>query len=143
MEPWAAAAVGFGSAIFFIGGSFILEKMEIDDPVDAIPCHFFCGIWGVLATGIFSNVSGVVYGFEGSLLFLAYQTCGVAAIMAWSGSVSLIYFYIVKKLGFLRVSPEVEKIGLDMAYLGGIGTVKMSEILLFYKMFKKEKTAQK
>lgn len=27
--------------------------MKIDDPVDAAPVHGFCGIWGVLACGLF------------------------------------------------------------------------------------------
>ena len=29
----------------------LLQKLKIDDPVDASPVHGFCGIWGVLACG--------------------------------------------------------------------------------------------
>lgn len=40
--------------------------------------------------------------------------------MAWAGSISFIYFYTVNKLGWLRVDPIVEIIGLDRAYFGGL-----------------------
>ena len=35
------------------GSSMLLQKLKIDDPVDAAPVHGFCGIWGVLACGLF------------------------------------------------------------------------------------------
>ena len=28
----------------------LLQKLKIDDPVDASPVHGFCGVWGVVAT---------------------------------------------------------------------------------------------
>ena len=31
----------------------LLQKLKIDDPVDAAPVHGFCGIWGALATALF------------------------------------------------------------------------------------------
>ena len=31
----------------------LLQKLKIDDPVDAVPVHGFCGIWGLLATALF------------------------------------------------------------------------------------------
>jgi ammonium transporter, Amt family len=60
VEPWAAFVIGVVAGFFFITGSVILEKLKIDDPCDAIPSHFFAGIWGVLAVGIFHNTSGLV-----------------------------------------------------------------------------------
>ena len=33
----------------------MLMKLQIDDVVDASPVHFFCGIWGSIATGLFAS----------------------------------------------------------------------------------------
>lgn len=37
----------------------LLQKLKVDDPVDAAPVHGFCGIWGVLACGFFDWGKGV------------------------------------------------------------------------------------
>ena len=42
----------------------LLQKLKIDDPVDASPVHGFCGIWGVLACGFFDWGKGVVTCFQ-------------------------------------------------------------------------------
>ena len=31
----------------------LLQKLKIDDPVDAAPVHGFCGMWGCIACGLF------------------------------------------------------------------------------------------
>ena len=31
------------------------NRLRIDDPVDAAPVHFFCGMWGIIATGFFAT----------------------------------------------------------------------------------------
>ena len=50
----------FGQA----GSSMLLQKLKIDDPVDASPVHGFCGIWGVLACGFFDWGKGVVTWYQ-------------------------------------------------------------------------------
>ena len=42
----------------------LLQKLKIDDPVDASPVHGFCGIWGVLACGFFDWGKGVVTWYQ-------------------------------------------------------------------------------
>eukprot|EP00439_Symbiodinium_sp_Y106_P056173 s977_g7.t2 len=53
IECGSAFAVGFIGALVYQGSSMLLQKLKIDDPVDASPVHGFCGIWGVLAAGLF------------------------------------------------------------------------------------------
>jgi ammonium transporter, Amt family len=38
----------------------LLERFEIDDPLDNSSIHGFCGIWSILAVGIFDETEGLV-----------------------------------------------------------------------------------
>ncbi len=139
VEPWQACIIGFISGLFFVFGSWILEKLHIDDPVDAIPCHFFCGLWGIIATGIFSNQSGLIHSeFEYRYEYFAYKVCGAFCIIGWAGSLSAIYFSLVKLLGLLRVEKAVEIAGIDICYLGGLNSTSLAEIRMFYELHQLE-----
>ncbi|CAJ1420821.1 unnamed protein product [Effrenium voratum] len=61
MESGCAVATGFVGALVYQGSSMLLQKLKIDDPVDAVPVHGFCGIWGVLAASLFDWGSGINY----------------------------------------------------------------------------------
>ena len=39
--------------------SQLLLYLRIDDVVDASPVHFFCGMWGTLAAGLFAEPDNV------------------------------------------------------------------------------------
>lgn len=60
LEPWFAMVIGIISSIVYILGCKILEKLHIDDPIEAVPVNLFCGIWGTLATAFFDNERGLV-----------------------------------------------------------------------------------
>merc|ERR1719218_139246 len=53
IHPRAAILVGFIGGIIYCGASELLQKLKIDDPVEAFPVHGACGIWGVIAVPIF------------------------------------------------------------------------------------------
>lgn len=55
VEPWAAAFIGVLAGWVYLGASKLLVWMRLDDAVDGIPVHMFGGIWGLLATGLFSS----------------------------------------------------------------------------------------
>jgi ammonium transporter, Amt family len=55
VQPWAAAAIGAIAAVIVIESILFIERRRIDDPVGAISVHGVCGIFGVLAIGIFSD----------------------------------------------------------------------------------------
>ena len=132
MECGSAFATGFVGGLVYVGSSMLLQKLKVDDPVDAAPVHGFCGIWGVLACGLFDWGKGFDYyhGWSGFTCMPVSDTdssCksgyGGAAIGAqfiliimviiWSGSLSAIAFFILKVTGALRISEEVEDVGLD------------------------------
>ena len=49
VQAYAAVVIGIVAAIIWLFSSRALRGLGIDDPLDAAPVHFFCGIWGVLA----------------------------------------------------------------------------------------------
>merc|ERR1719282_1195394 len=53
VEAGSALVIGLIGAFVYQGSSMLLQKLKIDDPVDAVPVHGFCGIWGVLAAALF------------------------------------------------------------------------------------------
>ena len=48
----SASAIGFIGALVYQASMF-LQKMKVDDRVDASPVHGFCGGWGLLAADLF------------------------------------------------------------------------------------------
>ena len=53
---WASFIIGaLVSPICYFGVGFIKKKLKIDDALDAFGCHGIGGIWGGIATGIFTS----------------------------------------------------------------------------------------
>jgi Amt family ammonium transporter len=91
----------------------MLERFKIDDPVNVIATHGFTGIWGALATGVMGKIPDNFH-IDDRGDFILVQIVGVLAISFWALAVGGIVFYILKKLGWLRVSPKHEVLGLNM-----------------------------
>lgn len=118
VDAVGAAVIGIVSGILVVVVVELLDlKLHIDDPVGAVGVHLANGIWGTLAVGLFANpdapagLSGLFY--TGSPVLLGKQVLGIAAILAWTGVIMTIVFFIIKKTIGLRVSTEEEIKGLD------------------------------
>ena len=127
VEPWAAVLIGIISGWVYVLSSKLLVKLKIDDAVDAIPVHGFCGIWGCLAVGIFgstdriataygSDSGGILYDYGG---LIACELIGVLLIIVWCCVLMIPFFMILNKLGMLCVDPIEEKVGLDISHHKG------------------------
>ena len=131
MESGCAVATGFIGALVYQGSSMLLQKLKIDDPVDAVPVHGFCGIWGVLAASLFDWGSGINYyhGWGGwDCMANPDGTCRpniggsavganiilVLMVIVWAGSLSGIAFFLLKLTGMLRIDEDTEAMGIDM-----------------------------
>lgn len=53
IDLWAAALIGVIGSIIYSSTKKIIIRYEIDDPLDVSEVHGFCGIWAVIAVGIF------------------------------------------------------------------------------------------
>lgn len=119
VDPWAAFVIGILSAFVYSGSCRLLKVLDIDDPVEAGPVHGITGFFGLICVGIFDNELGLVSGAEGSGSYLGWEILGGIIIFAWSFILNGLFFFIMKKLGLLRVSLLEEVIGLDAAEHGG------------------------
>lgn len=108
MTPLFAIVTGSVAGLLVSILPAILEKFQVDDVVDAVAVHGFCGVWGTLAAGIF---------FEKQMFnpgIIGVQVLGVGAAFVWGFGVAFIVFKILDKvLGGLRVSKQHEQRGLD------------------------------
>jgi len=136
VEPFAGMVIGIVAGIIYVGSSKMLKAMRIDDPLDASPVHFFCGIWGLWACGLLSTYTNVsaVYGdtvqlftgggywggfYGGGGTLLGVNIIATLAIAAWVGINSCIMFGLLKVTGLFRVSEEDETVGMDISHHGG------------------------
>lgn len=92
-----------------------MKKLDIDDAIGAFPVHGMGGIWGILASGLFSRDQGGFYLASDANIF-GVQCYGILAIVAWVMGITLPLFFVLKKVNLLRVSDQMEKEGLDATY---------------------------
>ena len=109
----AIGVISYSSVVLF------KEKLKIDDALDVSSIHGVAGIVGALAIGIFASTA-INPGGPNGLLFgnpdqLWIQAVGVAVAGAMGFGGTWIILQIMKHLIGIRVSPEVEDIGLDIS----------------------------
>jgi Amt family ammonium transporter len=119
--PLGAVIIGAVAAIVcYYAVALIRTRLGIDDSLDVFAVHGVGGVLGTLIIPILATVGPLAPGLgEVTMGQQAWvQVQGVVAVIAWSVVVT---FVIVKALGFLtplRVKPEAEIEGLDMAAHG-------------------------
>jgi len=132
VDSWAAVVIGLIAGVIVCWATALIEKWKIDDPVGAVPVHFFNGLWGVLAVGVFANgnpdtaawngvesaVTGLLYG--GTTQILA-QFAEAGSIFVFVFGLTYVFFKALAALKLLRVSREVELQGLDLPEMGALG----------------------
>lgn len=128
LEPWAAVVAGLVAGPVYVFSSKLLVLLKIDDAVDAIPVHFFNGIWGCIATGLLASDRWVslTYGdsysaglFYGSGDLIVNEILGVLFICGWVLGIMGPFFFVLNMLGLFRVDPIEEKVGLDISHHKG------------------------
>ena len=111
------AAISVTFVIRYVGASYFVRKLGVDDPLDAFAIHGVCGMWGVFAVGLFHTSQGAFYGAGGQLL--GWQVAGILAITLWSVAMSTLIFGLLHACNGLRVTDEQEAMGLDKDHHGG------------------------
>jgi len=122
---WASIIIGgLASPISYFCISVVKKKFGYDDALDVFGCHGIGGIWGGIATGIFTKASinptaqwdGLIFG-NVNLFLRQLAAIGVAVAVAIVGT--LIAVGIAKLVTKnIRVSLKDEEIGLDISEHG-------------------------
>jgi Amt family ammonium transporter len=129
-----AAIIGLIAGVLVcLSVSFIENTMKVDDPVGAISVHGTCGLFGVLAVGLFADgtsnyggswngVTGSVTGlFYGDASQLAAQLVGISTLMGFVFTFSYALNFVLEYFVGHRVSVETEVKGLDIPEMGQLG----------------------
>ena len=113
VDPFGAAIIGIVAGVFCIFSvEFFDNVVKIDDPVGAVSVHCMNGMWGTIATGLFSTSEGLLYGH--GFRFFGVQVLGVICVAAWVLVSMTVIFTIIKKTIGLRVTEKEEIDGLDI-----------------------------
>ena len=121
--PAAALVIGLvAGVVCFYAVLLIKQKLKIDDSLDVFPVHGVGGMLGTLAAGVFASTelglfSGYGFAFDhyGMLDQVGVQAIGVLATALYTALVTWIILRLVGLFTALRVSPEEESQGLDIA----------------------------
>ncbi|HAD20297.1 MAG TPA: ammonia permease [Lachnospiraceae bacterium] len=124
LPVWASLITGIVvSPLCYLMISRVKQFFGYDDALDAFGCHGIGGIWGGIATGLFTRRSinpvarwnGLVFGdwhlFRAQLISIVI-TIAIAVIGTW------ICAKLVSLFTPLRVTPEEERRGLDLTQHG-------------------------
>lgn len=142
VDTWGAVIIGgIGGFVYYCSSRLILFGLKIDDPLDAAAVHAGCGAWGMIGGALLSS-SELVEAWYGPLVdpggngdttgtrpyglflggggrLLGAHVVYILVIAAWTSSIMTPFFYMLKKVGIMRVPASVEIAGLDVSYHGG------------------------
>ena len=126
--PWHGALIGAiaGAACFWFC-TVLKQRFKYDDSLDVFGVHGMGGVMGTLLAGVFATASlsvgpdtpqGVAGLLEGNPAQLGIQAIGVVVTVVWCIIGTWITLKIVGMTCGLRVTPDDEREGLDLALHG-------------------------
>jgi Amt family ammonium transporter len=118
--PWAALVIGLLASIVCYAAVQLKGRLGYDDSLDAFGVHGVGGFMGAIATGVFcfTPVSGGLLGNWGQV---GKQALGGISAVAFTVTGTLVLGLLLKTTMGLRVDPEQERDGLDLALHGERG----------------------
>jgi len=119
VSPMAALAIGaIASLVCYVMVVVVKTKLGYDDSLDAFGIHGIGGMIGAFATGLWAtkalNPAGANGLFHGNAHQLLVQFVALLASAAYSFVLSFGLLKLVDKVIGLRVSDDMERIGLDL-----------------------------
>jgi ammonium transporter, Amt family len=125
--PWHGALIGaLAGAVCYFASTSLKLRLGYDDSLDVFGVHGVGGVLGTLLAGVFATTAisasatspGVAGLLEGNAAQLGAQAIGVVVTVAWCAFGTWVALRIVDAVVGLRVSPEQEREGLDVALHG-------------------------
>jgi Amt family ammonium transporter len=122
VSPLGAALIGLASGVIVVSGSALLKRMRIDDVVDAVPVHGFCGVFGTVMTGVLYAAEPL----DGSRMLV--QLVGALAGVAWAFAAGWVVFKLIDMTVGLRAPTDHEQAGLDYTEHAELGYPEFQSI---------------
>jgi ammonium transporter, Amt family len=130
--PLSSIVIGAAAGIVCYSACLAKARFGYDDSLDVVGVHCVGGILGALLTGVFASKAVNPAGADG-LLFgnpaqLGIQATAVGATLVFAAAGTAIILLILKPILGLRLTPEDERVGLDLtqhseiAYAFGSGS---------------------
>jgi Amt family ammonium transporter len=117
--PFSAVAIGVLAGAVSYAAIIWKGKLRYDDSLDVVGIHGVGGSLGILATGLFASKAVNAAGADGLLFgnpgFLGVQLVAVVATGLFSLVGTYLILMVVNRLLGLRVSPDQERMGLDLS----------------------------
>jgi ammonium transporter, Amt family len=104
--------IGFVAAIVSNMAVYYKQRTSLDDTLDVFPCHGLGGIVGMILTAVFAKDVGLIYG-ETKTFLMHLLALVIVGVFTFAGS--YLIYKITGMLTRLRVSPDDEKLGLDLS----------------------------
>ncbi len=101
-SPFMAFGIGMVAGLVLFWAIQLLDYLQVDDVVGAIPVHLFCGIWGTLAV-VLSNPDATVLG----------QLSSILIIVAYVAITTSVVWLVLKETMGIRVKSGTEETGID------------------------------
>ncbi|XP_055839160.1 putative ammonium transporter 2 isoform X2 [Episyrphus balteatus] len=121
-RAWEALLIGALGALLCCVAMPLFDRLGVDDPVGASAVHGVCGIWGVLAVGLFADnpiplgtTKGRTGLFKGGGWYLlGIQSLSAFCLVCWGICSTFLLLYIVNKIIPIRMEPNEELLGADL-----------------------------
>ena len=115
VSPLSAVIIGAIAAPLMIASMQFIERvLKIDDVVGAASVHGVCGLWGILAIGIFANGSNDVDGLvSGEGLQIVSQLISMGVVLAWGLVTGFAMFMFLKMTMGVRADDSEQQAGMD------------------------------
>ncbi|XP_055544417.1 putative ammonium transporter 2 [Wyeomyia smithii] len=122
-QSWSAVLTGSIAAILCLLSMKLMNRLEIDDPLYACTVHGLGGAWGLISIGLFAvdpvpqsttgGRSGLIMG--GGFSLLQSQVYEVLTLLVWGLFATWALLWIINLFIRVRVTPEEELQGADLA----------------------------
>lgn len=113
VTPISSLLIGIIAGFVVVASGEWLERgLKLDDVVGAIPVHGFCGLWGVLAAGIFAKPEFLLHP-DNRLYQIGIQALGSGVCFLLLGVGGWLFFKALDRVMHIRVSPAAEGQGLN------------------------------
>lgn len=124
MSMGHAIVTGLIAGVIVMLGTLMLEMLQLDDAVGAIPVHGFAGVWGTLAAGWF--LQSDPYNQHN----LWVQALGCVVAFLWAFPLALLMYWVLEKTLGLRASNLQQQRGLDFTEHHELGYPEFDHVRL-------------